>query len=80
MKLTNIKELDAFSAAIDACKGQVWLESPYGDKYNLKSRFNQYIAFGALLGCHGDELELFCQNKEDERYFMKFFYEYPDVL
>ena len=49
MKLTNIKELDAFSAAIDACKGQVWLESPDGDKYNLKSRFNQYIAFGALL-------------------------------
>ena len=80
MKLTNIKELDAFSAAIDACKGQVWLESPDGDRYNLKSRFNQYVAFGALLGYHGDELELFCQYKEDEGHFLKFFYEYPEVL
>ena len=80
MKLTNIKELDAFSAAIDACKGQVWLESPDGDKYNLKSRFNQYIAFGALLGYHGDELELFCQFKEDEGNFLKFFRDYPEVL
>ena len=33
MKLTNIKELDAFKAAIEKCRGDVWLISPYGDKY-----------------------------------------------
>jgi hypothetical protein len=33
MKLTNIKELDAFKEAIAKCRGDVWLTSPYGDKY-----------------------------------------------
>lgn len=80
MKLTNIKELDAFKAAIEKCRGDVWLISPYGDKYQLKSLFNQYLAFGKLLDEHGDELELFCQFKEDEVHFMKFFYENPNVL
>ena len=80
MKLTKTSEIDAFLEAVNACKGDVWLESPNGDRYNLKSRFNQYIAFGALLGYHGDELELFCQYKEDEGHFLKFFYEYPEVL
>ena len=80
MRLTNIKELDAFQEAISKCKGEVWLESPYGDKYNLKSQFNQYIAFKALLGCHGNEMMLFCQFTEDEGHFFKFFNEYPDVL
>lgn len=80
MKLTNIKELDAFKAAIEKCRGDVWLISPYGDKYQLKSLFNQYLVFGKLLDEHGDELELFCQFKEDEVHFMKFFYENPNVL
>ena len=80
MKLTNIKELDAFKAAIEKCRGDVWLISPYGDKYQLKSLFNQYLAFGKLLDEHGDELKLFCQFKEDEVHFMKFFYENPNVL
>lgn len=80
MKLTNIKELDAFQEAISKCRGDVWITSPCGDIYQLKSLFNQYIAFGKLLGEHGDEMELFCQFKEDEGHFMKFFYEYPEVL
>lgn len=80
MKLTNIKELDAFKEAIAKCRGDVWLTSPFGDKYQLKSLFNQYIAFGALLSDHGDEMELFCQFKDDEGHFMKFFRDYPEVL
>lgn len=80
MKLTNIKELDAFKEAIAKCKGDVWLISPYGDKYQLKSLFSQYLAFGKLLGERGDEMELFCQFSEDERHFLKFFNDYPNVL
>ena len=80
MKLTNIKEIDAFQAAINKCRGDVWLISPCGDKYQLKSLFNQYVAFGKLLSERGDEMELFCQFKDDEGHFMKFFYEYPEVL
>lgn len=80
MKLTNIKEFEAFKQAVAQCKGDVWLESPDGDKYNLKSTFSQYIAFGALLSDHGDELELFCQDSNDEHFFYQFFQKYPEVL
>lgn len=41
---------------------------------------SRYIAMGALLGEHGDDLELFCENKEDESKFLKFFYEHEGVL
>lgn len=59
MKLSKTTEVKTFRAAVDACRGDVWLESPRGDKYNLKSIFSQYIALDALLSQHGDELELY---------------------
>lgn len=80
MKLTNITEFEAFKRAVAQCKGDVWLESPDGDKYNLKSTFSQYIAFGALLSDRGDELELFCQYETDEHFFYQFFQKFPEVL
>ena len=58
----------------------MWLESPEGDRYNLRSTLNSYIAFGELLKERGDYLELFCSDKDDERRFFKFFYENPEVL
>lgn len=79
MKLKNITELNDFIAAVDSCKGEVWLESPYGDRFNLKSKFSQYLALGELLGKNGDALELFCQFTEDEKYFYEFFKKYPGV-
>ena len=80
MKLTKTTEIDAFREAINACQGDVWLESIYGDKYNLKSVFSRCIALDALLSQHGDELELYCALREDESNFFKFFREYPEVL
>ena len=80
MKLKNISELNGFIAAVDGCKGSVWLESPDGDRFNLKSKFSQYIALGGLLGAKGEELELFCQLSEDESRFYKYFKDYPEVL
>ena len=80
MRLTNITEYDAFKRAIDQCKGDVWLESPEGDKYNLKSMFSQYLAIGAMLNTHGEELELYCQYSTDEHYFYDFFQRYPETL
>ena len=79
MKLTKISQVEDFLSAVNTSKGDVWLTSRYGDKYNLKSLLTQYIAIGALLGSRGDELELFCDNKEDEALFLKFFYEHPEV-
>ena len=80
MRLTKLNEIEAFRAAVDACKGEVWLESPKGDRYNLKSTFSQYVALGAMLSKDGDELELFCTLSEDEKLFYKFFQENPEVL
>ena len=71
--------MEDFLAAVNAAKDNVWLTSIYGDKYNLKSLLTQYVAIGALLGDKGDELELFCDKKEDEALFLKFFYEHPEV-
>ena len=79
MKLKNISELNGFIAAVDSCEGHVWLESPDGDRFNLKSKFSQYIALGALLGARGEDLELFCQLPEDKVRFFKYFKEYPGV-
>lgn len=80
MKLNNTNEIEAFRSAIKACKGDVWLESSNGDRYNLKSVFSQYIALGAMLSENGEELELFCSLREDEANFFKFFREYPKTI
>lgn len=80
MRLHSALEVYGFREAISRAKGDVWLESPDGDKFNLKSVISQYIALGALLQAEGDNLELFCSEKSDEALFMKFFKENPDVL
>ena len=79
MKLTKISQVEDFIAAVNAAKDNVWLTSIYGDKYNLKSLLTQYVAIGELLGDKGDELEFFCDKKEDEALFLKFFFEHPEV-
>jgi len=80
MKIRNVEQLNDFKAAVEACSGQVWLESPEGDKFNLKSSFSQYIAFGNLLSEQGSNLELFCAIKEEEVNFLKFFKQHPEVM
>ena len=80
MRLTNSKEIMEFRFAVSKCKGDVWLEDQEGNKFNLKSVISQYIALGELLQEKGNHLELFCSCSEDEQYFMKFFFENPEVL
>lgn len=79
MRLSKISELEDFKKAIRKCKGDVWLESPYGDCFNLKSTLSAYIAFGRLLEEHGEDLELFCQYTTDEIHFYNFFSNYPET-
>ena len=79
MKLTKISQVEDFLNTINQAKGNVWLTSIYGDKYNLKSLLTQYVAIGALLGDRGDELELFCDDRSDEWLFLKFFQDHPEV-
>ena len=80
MRLNNIEELDDFLATVKSCKGAVWLESNDGDKINLKSALSRYIAIGALLSVEGDNLELYCAEKEDEAKFLEFFGHFPETL
>lgn len=80
MKLKTGKNIKEFLAVADSCEGHVWLESPWGDKFNLKSELSQYVAAYKLIREKGDYLELFCQLSSDEQKFYKFFEEHPDVL
>ena len=73
MKIHNISKLNDFMAILYQCKGEVWLSTPEGDRYNLKSTFNQYLALDLLLAERGDFLELECSNKEDEALFVEYF-------
>lgn len=80
MKLKNKIQIEAFNKAIEKAKGDVWLESTQGDRFNLKSNLSHYVAIGELLKQRFDELELFCSLPEDEAYFLGFFYHYPETI
>lgn len=80
MKIKNISEVRGFLEAVDKCHGQVYLQSLDGNRYNLKSKLSQYIAIGALLSNHGEDLELFCEDRDDNINFFKFFKDYPEVI
>lgn len=80
MKLKKIDDINDFLATVESCVGEVYLSSQYGDKFCLKSHISRYIALGALLSEYGDEFEIYCERKEDEGKFFKFFYEHEHVL
>lgn len=73
MKIESLADVEEFKAVINACKGEVWLESVYGDKYNLKSALTQYVAIADLMRDNKGELELFAKLPEDESRLMEFF-------
>lgn len=80
MKLHNMDEVTGFLETVNKCTGQVYLETGFGDRFNLKSPLSQYVAVGELLKEHGDSLELFCENRADEGNFFKFFQEHSSVV
>lgn len=80
MKITNKTQVDKFVAAIEKCKDDAYLLDAQGNQYHLKSVMSRHVALGKLLDVEGDSLELFCENKSDEQYFMQFFRENPTVL
>lgn len=80
MEIKTNDVLYAFLSTIDKARGKVFLVSQQGDRYNLKSELTKYVAIGALLGQHGDELELFCEEKDDEALFLQFFDKFQGEL
>ena len=79
MRFTKAIEVNDFLRTVEECEGDVWLESPNGDKFVLKSVFSRYIAMSALLSEKGDELELYCQLPEDKAKFYQYFHAHPGV-
>ena len=72
MKIKNIKEVEDFRKVVHECTGDVYLKSPDGDVFNLKSALSEYIALGRLLSEAGDSLELFATNRGDEAKLLAF--------
>ena len=72
MKLKNVKDVEKFIQVINECEYNVYLKSPEGDVFNLKSSFSQYIAIGRLLDENGDMLELFADSCTDEVRLLQF--------
>ena len=79
MRFTKAIEINDFLRIVEECEGEVWLESPNGDKFVLKSVFSKYIAMSALLTEKGDELDLYCQLPEDRAKFFQYFKDHPGV-
>lgn len=74
--LKNAKDVNLLLTTVKKCNGDVILRRCDGsEEFNLKSTLSTYIAIGELAKTSGDEWEVFCMNKEDEVYFLNFFYE-----
>lgn len=80
MRLRKEIEITDFLAAVKKSKGEVWLQSKYGDRYNLKSTLSCYVAIAAMIKNHCNELELYCSDITDEGYFFEFFEQHPETL
>lgn len=72
IKLHNI-DFDDFIAAIDKCKGDVYLETNEGDVLNLKSKLCQFIGLSKILkNTEVSEATVRCTNKDDESMLFRF--------
>ena len=70
MKITNKQQVEAFQNAIDQCSGKVWLVSPEGKQYDLKSDTERYLGLASLISENGEEMELFTSDYNDEMIMM----------
>lgn len=78
MRLTNVRDIQKFVAAVNECEHGVYLKSLEGDVFNLKSSMSQYVAIGRLIEESGDSLELFADSREDEARLLKLIHELED--
>ena len=76
MLLKNATNIESLIETVSQCKGDVLLRKTDGSEtFNLTSTLSRYIAIARLCEDHGDEYEVFCMNKSDEAYMLRFFYE-----
>lgn len=71
MRLRSEADIQEFLNTVRSCEGGVYLKSPEGDIFNLKSSLSCYVAVGQLIQEKGDSLELFADRREDRALLMK---------
>ena len=70
MRLRSEADVQEFLKVVESCESGVYLQSPEGDIFNLKSSLSRYIAVGQLIEEQGDDLELFADRREDRARLM----------
>lgn len=66
-------DFNEFIAALDTCKGDVFLETPEGDSLNLRSKLCQIMGIANILnGAKVSEATIRCTNLEDESKLFRF--------
>lgn len=67
LELHNV-EISKLSTVLDSCQGNVFLETPEGDRINLKSKLCQLVGMHKLIeDGKVEEAFITCENTEDER-------------
>lgn len=76
-------DLDKFLKAVDACKGDVYLETDEGDVLNLKSKLCQIIGLTTILNnAEIGEATIRCTDQDDETmlFRLNLYGEMPETL
>ena len=73
LKLFNLTDIQGFFSVVESCEGDVYITSPNGAKFNLKSNLTKYIAFSKILiNAEAEQLELEVTNSKDAGKFIDF--------
>ena len=74
MKITNIKDTEAFFNVIDSCEGKVELVTGEGDRLNLKSKLSQFVSLANIFKSDDSipELEIIAYEPEDSKKLLEF--------
>ncbi len=74
MKITNIKDTEAFFKVIDSCTGKVELVTGEGDRLNLKSKLSQFVSLANIFNAEESipELELIAYEPEDAKTLLEY--------
>ena len=75
MKITNIKDTEAFFKVIDSCEGKVELVTGEGDRLNLKSKLSQFVSLSSIFKADDTiipELEHIAYEPEDSKRLLEF--------
>jgi len=75
MKISNIKDTEAFFNVIDSCVGRVELVTGEGDRLNLKSKLSQFVSLTNIFQADASiipELEIIAYEPEDSKKLLEF--------